>query len=128
MKRILLAVSIGLPAAVSPVSATAQGTDTAPDTAIVANVNVRHGDLDLADKAGAETMLVRLEKAAAKACGGKSTSPTSLDHQMAQARLREHRRCKAAAIDSATLKLGAPVVRAAWLGRAKATHHAAKVR
>ncbi len=128
MKRILLAVGIGLTVAAFPVSATAQGAETAPDTAIVANINVRHGDLDLADKSGAETMLTRLEKAAAKACGGKSTSPTSLDHQRAQARLREHRRCKAAAIDSATLKLGAPVVRAAWLGRTKATHHAAKAR
>lgn len=124
MKRILLAVSIGLPTAVSPVSATAQSADTA----IVANINVRHGDLDLADKAGAETMLARLDKAATKACGGKPMSGTSLDHQMAQARLDEHSRCKAAAIDRATLKLGAPVVRAAWLGSVKATHYAAKAR
>lgn len=124
MKRILLAVSIGLPAAIFPVLATAQGTDTN----VVANINVRHGDLDLADKSGAETMLARLDKAAAKACGGKPMSATSLDHQMAQARLDEHRRCKAAAIDRATLKLGAPVVRAAWLGRVKATRYAAKAR
>lgn len=128
MKRILLAVSIGLPAAIFPVLAMAQGADTAPDTAIVANINVRHGDLDLADKSGAETMLARLDKAATKACGGKPMSATDLDHQMTQARLDEHRRCKAAAIDRATLKLGAPVVRAAWLGRVKATHYAAKAR
>ncbi|MGK6320399.1 UrcA family protein [Sphingomonas sp. DT-204] len=123
MKTILFAVGGSLFAIVSHVSATAQSADSI----IVTDINVRYGDLDLTSKPGAETMLARLDKAAAKACGRKPMSAMSWD-AMAQARAHEHRRCKAAAIENATMKLGAPLVRAAWLRRTKAIQSAAETR
>jgi UrcA family protein len=120
MKRISFAIGAGLLTAVSPVSVTAQTADPT----ITAHINVRHGDLDLTGKSGAETMLRRLDKAATKVCGGKPAPVMSWD-QVAQAKQREHRKCKAEAIGNATLKLDAPLVRAAWLSKAKTIHYAA---
>lgn len=118
MKRISIMVGAGLVVAAMPAPAIAQGAD--PIT--VKHIGVPHADLDLKSESGARTMLERLEKAATKACGGKPLPPASWD-QVGQAKQREHRRCKAAAIDGATLKLGAPLVRAAWLGGASGTQY-----
>jgi UrcA family protein len=123
MKTIWLAVGTAMAAAIFSAPAPAQRANRP----IIEHVNVHHGDLDLADKSGAETMLARLEKAATKACGGWPTATMSWN-QMSEAKQREHRRCKAAALDSATLKLGASLVRSAWLSKAQTTHHAAKAR
>jgi UrcA family protein len=118
MKRISIMVGAGLVVAMMPAPAMAQGADPI----IVMHIGVPHADLDLQSESGARTMLERLEEAATKACGGKPLAGASWD-QIGQAKEREHRRCKAAAIDGATLKLGAPLVRAAWLGGASGTHH-----
>jgi UrcA family protein len=124
MKTPGISVGAALAVALFSMPASAQGTNRS----IVAHINVRQSDLNLRDPSGAATMLARLEQAATKACGGKPVSGTSWNNALGEAKAREHRRCKAAAIDAATLQLGAPLVRAAWIGTAKATPHAAKAR
>jgi UrcA family protein len=124
MKRPGIAAGAALAVALFSIPALAQGTHRN----IVAHINVRQSDLDLRKPSGAATMLARLDRAATKACGGKPLSGTSWNNALADAKKREHLRCKAVAMDAATLQLGAPLVRAAWLDTAKATHHAAKAR
>jgi len=124
MKTPGISAGAALAVALFSMPASAQGTNRN----IVKHINVHQSDLDLRDPSGAATMLARLEQAATKACGGKPLSGTSWNNELAEAKTREHRRCKAAAIDAATLQLGTPLVRAAWLATAKATRHAAKTR
>ena len=109
MKRVSISLSAGflLASLVTPASAQVAGSQ------IVKSVSVRSGDLDLRSKEGAKAMLARLDAAAAKACGGK---PAALGSDALQpTKHSEFRRCKAAAMESSTLGLGAPLVRAAWL-------------
>ena len=110
MKRLFVPLGAGFAVATTIGPASAQ---VAP-TQIVSDVGVRYGDLDLESAPGARTMLARLNAAAAKACGGKPT-PAIPGDQVGLAKQREYRRCKAAAMDSSTLRLGSPLVRAAWL-------------
>lgn len=111
MHRTAIAIGAGLLAAGAVTSAAAQRSRAD----IVVQISVPHGDLDLASEAGAKAMLVRLDKAASKACGGKPMPVMALD-QVGHAKKREYQRCKLAAMDRGTLQLGAPRVRAAWLG------------
>lgn len=83
---------------------------------VVTNVQVRHGDLDLGSAPGARAMLARLDAAATRACGGRP-APAMPGDQVGLAKQAEFRRCKAAAMESGTQRLGAPLVRTAWLGR-----------
>lgn len=115
MKRIFVELGTGLIALVltgSPSAAAAH-----PGAAMIKYMNVRHSDLDLARDADARKMLARLEAAATSACGGRPT-PVSGDDRVGQAKHRQHRICKARAVDDATQRLGAPLVRAAWLKKA----------
>ena len=110
MNRISIAIGAGLIVAgfASPTSAQRSQAN------IVAHVHVPHGDLDLTSEAGAKAMLARIDEAASKACGGKPVTGMAMD-QVGQAKKREYRRCKAAAMNSGVSGLGAPRVRAAWL-------------
>lgn len=110
MKRLFIALGAGLCAASTAIPASAQ---VAPPQ-IVTDIGVRYDDLDLESGPGARTMLARLDVAATKACGGKPT-PAMPGDQVGLAKQREYRRCKAAAMESSTLRLGSPLVRAAWL-------------
>lgn len=110
MNRISIAVGAGLLAASATIPAFAQSS---PEN-IVVHVSVPHSDLDLTSDAGARIMLMRLDKAATRACGGKPVAVTAMD-PFGQVKKQEHRRCKAAAMDASTSRLGAPLVRAAWL-------------
>ena len=83
---------------------------------VVADVRVRYDDLDLESGPDIRTMLARLDLAATKACGGKPTPPMPGD-QVGLAMQEEYRRCKAAAMESSTLRLGSWPVRAAWLNK-----------
>lgn len=112
MNRISIAIGAGLIAAGAMFPASAQRSQAN----IVAHVRVPHHDLDLTSEAGARTMLERIDKAAAKACGGKPVAGMAMD-EVAQAKKREYRRCKAAAMDKGISALAAPRVRAAWLGQ-----------
>jgi len=110
VKKLSIALSAALWIASTVVPASAQ---VAPPQ-IVTNIGVRYGDLDLKSASDARIMLTRLERAATKACGGKPV-PTSPGDQVGLAKRDEYRRCKAAAMERSTLRLGAPLVRAAWL-------------
>lgn len=112
MKSISIMRSAGLCAATLIIPAHAQ---VAPPQ-IVTEISVRYDDLDLESDAGTRAMLTRLDAAATKACGGKPSAAMSRDH-VGMAKHLEYRRCKAAAMESSTLKLGSPRVRAAWLDK-----------
>jgi len=107
-------ISISIGAGLLAVSTAAPAPAQRSQANIVVHVSVPHGDLDLTSDAGARIMLMRLDKAATRACGGKPVAVTALD-QLGQAKKQEYQRCKAAALDAGTLTLGAPLVRAAWL-------------
>lgn len=109
MKLLSLTVGAGLCAVSFFTPAIAQ----VAERQIIATTSVRHGDLDLSSDAGASTMLARLDVATTKVCGGKRAATLS-GGQLEFAKRREHRRCKAAAMESSTLKLGSKV-RTAWL-------------
>lgn len=108
MKTLLLASGAALVATVATPAAASK-----PPSLIIAHVEVRHGDLNLATGAGAGTMLERLSAAASNACGGRPR-PTSSD-PLGPSKQRAYRLCRIAAIDTATLRLDAPLVRARWL-------------
>lgn len=91
---------------------------------IVEKVAVAHADLDLTTRDGAQAMLARLDRAASAACGGKPTAMST--DPLAAARQREYAKCNAAALDSATMHLGAPLVRAAHVSRGEPAAYAAK--
>lgn len=110
MKRLFIALGAGLCAASTIMPASAQVAPPQTRT----DIGVRYDDLDLGSGPGVAAMLDRLDLAATRACGGKP-SPAMPGDQVGLAKHREYRRCKAAAMDSSTLKLGAPLVRAAWL-------------
>lgn len=122
MKRVILASGAALLAVVAAGPAAAQ-TDR---SLIVERVAVAHGDLDLATTAGADAMLGRLTDAASRACGGKPRS--SHADPLGPAKLRAYRLCKVGAIDTATLALAAPRVRALWLEDGEAIELAALAR
>ncbi len=66
---------------------------------------VQYGDLDIATEQGAKIMLVRIERAARKACGGRPTFSAytgSLDHTFEE--------CRETAVQRAVKQLGAPMV------------------
>lgn len=104
---ILLDAALVVASIIGPVGAQV----TPPE--IVTRIAVGHQDLDLESETGARTMLDRLNKAATKACGGKPFWTPG--NPVALAMQDEFGRCKAAALESSTLKLGSPSVRAAWL-------------
>lgn len=112
MKGMSLALGAGLFAASVIVPASAQ---VAP-AQVVSDVTVPYDDLDLKSEAGARAMLARLDAAATRACGGKP-APVMPGDPVALAKQREYRRCKAAAMDGSTLRLGSPRVRTAWIER-----------
>lgn len=112
MKSISIVLGAALGAATIIGSASAQ----VADPRIVTEIGVRYDDLDLDSEAGARAMLARLDLAATKACGGKPFGVMSRDH-VGVAKELEYRRCKAAAMESSTLKLDSPRVRAAWLDK-----------
>src|SRR5690606_4783632 len=112
MKGFSIALGAALGAAI--VSAPAAAAVAAP--AIVTDIGVRYDDLDLASEAGARALLARLDAAAAKACGGRP-APVMPGDPVGIARGGEYRRCKAAALENSTRRLGSPLVRAAWLER-----------
>ncbi len=112
MKRIFVELGTGLIALA--LTASPSGAAKQPGPTMIKNMNVRHSDLDLDRDADARKMLTRLETAATSACGGRPT-PVSGDDRVGQAKHRQHRICKARAVDDATKRLGAPLVRAAWL-------------
>ena len=109
MNTFLLASGLGLLAVAAAGPAAAQTTPSL----IIGHAQVQHGDLDLATKAGAETMLIRLNKAANNACGGKP-SP-AINDPVGSSKQHAYRLCKVAAIDAATLALDVPLVRTSWL-------------
>lgn len=109
MKTFLLASGAGLLAVTAAAPAAAQTTRSV----IIEHVKVPHGDLDLATKAGAETLLTRLNKAAMAACGGKPS--LGINDPVGPSKRHASRLCKVAAIDAATLALEAPLLRAIWL-------------
>lgn len=112
MKNVSISLGAGFLAACMALPANAQ----VADPQIVTSIGVPHEDLDLDSEAGALTMLARLEAAATKACGGKPSAAMGRD-QVGQAKHREFRRCKTAALERSTLSLDAPRVRAAWLDK-----------
>lgn len=112
MKNLSISLGAGLLAACMAFPANAQ----VADPQIVTSIGVAHKDLDLDSDAGARAMLERLDAAATKACGGKPSAAMGRD-QVGQAKHREFRRCKTAALERGTLSLDAPRVRAAWLAK-----------
>ena len=121
ISTILLASSATLLAALGPTpAAAADGSPT-----IIEDIAVRYGDIDLAAPAGAAAMLARLEAAASDACGGR---PRNRMDPILPAKQRAYRRCRIAALDAATLQLGAPLVRSAWLDRDETARHLADAR
>ena len=118
MRSLLFASGVGLLAMLVAGPAIAQ----AQRPPIIKHVGVERGDLDLATPSGAEAMLAKMERAATRACG----SPRNPQYRNSIGPLgREHHMCRIAAIDAATLQLGAPLVRAAWLERSEASEVAA---
>lgn len=117
----LLASGAGLLAVFQPVPSAA---DESP--AIIEHAKVHYGDLDLATPDGAGAMLARLETAASNACGGRPS--LSIVNPLVSAKQRAYRRCRIAALDAATLRLGAPLVRSAWLERDETARHLADAR
>jgi UrcA family protein len=66
---------------------------------------VQYGDINIATEQGAKIMLVRIERAARKACGGHPTFSAytgSLDHTFEE--------CRETAVQRAVKQLGAPMV------------------
>ncbi len=122
MKTFLLANGIALLAAAAAGPAAAQTTRSL----ILEQVEVWHGDLDLATESGADAILTRLTEAASTACGGRS-GPLHAD-PLGPAKKRAVRLCKVAAIDAATLTLDIPLVRSTWLGNAEAIRFGDKAR
>jgi UrcA family protein len=112
MKKLTIPLGAGLCLAALAPPASAQ----AAPAQIVTNIGVSHSDLDLESAQGVQAMLARLDRAATEACGGKP-APVMPGDQVGMAKQGEHRRCKAAAMESSTLRLGSPPVRAAWLGK-----------
>lgn len=122
MKRVLYTSCAGLLALCStaPALAADQPLYAADKAGVsVEQVGVRYGDLDLATTSGAAAMLARIEEAASDACGG-NPGPANSGDVLGQPRRNEYRRCRIAAIDVATIRLAAPLVRAAWLERGDA--------
>jgi UrcA family protein len=111
----LLAILAAFPAAANPLR-----------PYIIEQVEVRHGDLDLATGSGARTMLERLSAAASDACGGRPRPGFSAPH--GPSKQRAWRLCKVAAIDFATQTLDAELVRALWLGNEEAIRYGAQAR
>lgn len=118
---VLLASSAGLLAAFAPPHAAAADERQA----IIEHISVRYGDLDLTAPADAAAMLGRLEKAASEACG---RLPQNAMDPLLAAKQRTYRRCRISALDAATLRLGAPLVRSAWLDRDETVRHLADAR
>ena len=118
---VLLASSAGLLAAFQPAPSAAADESRA----VIEHAKVRYGDLDLATPAGAEAMLARLEAAASEACG---RLPQNAMDPLLAAKQRAYRRCRISALDAATLRLGAPLVRSAWLDRDETARHLADAR
>jgi UrcA family protein len=109
MKTCLLASGLGLLA----ISAAAPADARAWRPLMIEQVEVRHGDLDLATAAGAGAMLARLTGAASQACGGKPSAGQS--DPLGPSKQRAYRLCKVGAVDAATLRLDAELVRTMWL-------------
>ena len=122
MKTFLLATGASLLAIVAAGPAAAQATRAL----IIEQVEVEHGDLDLKTTADAEAMLVRLSDAASDACGGKPRQRHA--DPLGPAKQRAYLLCKVAAIDAATLSLGAPLVRGIWLENGEAIRFAEEAR
>jgi UrcA family protein len=117
MKTCLLTSGLGLLAIASAGAADAR----ASQPLMIEQVEVRHGDLDLATSAGAGTMLARLGGAASEACGGKPRAVQS--DPLGSAKQRAYRLCKVAAVDAATVRLDAELVRALWLESGEAIRY-----
>lgn len=82
---------------------------------VTIQVKVYYGDLNLQHKAGAETILKRLDAAAITACGGRVVAGPSYT----ESRVR-FARCRTEAIRAAVTELNVPVVSAAYLERKNA--------
>ena len=80
--------------------------DTSADGSITRGRSaVQYGDINIATEQGAKIMLVRIERAARKACGGHPTFSAytgSLDYTFEE--------CRDAAVQRAVKQLGAPMV------------------
>ena len=92
------ALLIAVPASIGP----ALAADPSEQTV---SIDVPYGDLNLANPAGAEAMMIRIRQAAAQACGG---APQARDPREAQL----YRTCTSVAIAGAVRQLNAPLVSA----------------
>ena len=122
MKTLLLASGAGLLA----ILATDPAAANTARSFVIEHVEVPHGDLDLASDAGADAMLDRLTDAASAACGGRPRPAFS--DPLGPSKQRAWRLCKVAAVDSATVRLDAELVRALWLGDDEAIRYGEEAR
>ena len=76
------------------------------------STTVRYGDLNLANADGAKAMLTRIKHAARQVC--EPAPETALDYP-------DWRKCVAKATDGAVSRLNAPMVTAAYRGKAAAS-------
>jgi UrcA family protein len=93
-------LSLALSAAAVPAMAASQDSDTA-----VVSIKVSYADLDVSSRAGAATLLARINAAATQACGG---APDRLN--LSQSSIYDY--CKARAVTAAIDTVHAPQVSA----------------
>ena len=99
MKKSLFAVAL----AFMSLSAVAQADEYVTTQTNIAQIDVRYDDLNLSNRAGARTMLSRIEFAAVRVCGGKPDL-----REVAVVPL--FKSCVRIATDDAIDQLGAPLV------------------